>query len=45
MAIEGAIGAGLTGLMILLFLRNWRSVIVVVFNIPLALLGSMFGLW
>ena len=31
--------------MILLFLRDWRSVIVVVFNIPLALLGSMFALW
>jgi multidrug efflux pump subunit AcrB len=44
-ATEGAIGAGLTGLMILLFLRDWRSVIVVVSNIPLALLGSMFGLW
>jgi multidrug efflux pump subunit AcrB len=44
-AIEGAIGAGLTGLMVLIFLRDWRSVIVVVFNIPLALLGSMFALW
>jgi multidrug efflux pump subunit AcrB len=44
-ATEGAIGAGLTGLMILLFLRDWRSVLVVVFNIPLALLGSLFGLW
>jgi multidrug efflux pump subunit AcrB len=44
-ATEGAIGACLTGLMILLFLRDWRSVIVVVANIPLALMGSMFGLW
>jgi multidrug efflux pump subunit AcrB len=44
-ATEGAIGAGLTGLMILLFLRDWRSVLVVVGNIPLALLGSLFGLW
>jgi multidrug efflux pump subunit AcrB len=44
-ATEGAIGAVLTGLMILLFLRDWRSVIVVVSNIPLALLGSLFGLW
>lgn len=42
---EGAIGAILTGLMILLFLRDWRSVIVVVCNIPLALLGSLVGLW
>jgi multidrug efflux pump subunit AcrB len=44
-ATEGAIGAGLTGLMILLFLRDPRSVIVVVSNIPLALLGSLFGLY
>ncbi len=44
-ATEGLIGAGLTGLMILLFLRDWRSVIVVVANIPIALLGSLFGLW
>ena len=44
-ATEGLIGAGLTGLMILLFLGDLRSVIVVVANIPLALLGSLFGLW
>ena len=44
-ATEGLIGAGLTGLMILVFLGDLRSVIVVVSNIPLALLGSLFGLW
>src|SRR4051812_38299822 len=44
-ATEGAIGAVLTGLMIMLFLRDLRSVVVVVSNIPIALLGSMFGLW
>ncbi len=44
-AIESLIGAGLTGIMILLFLHDWRSVIVVVLNIPLALLGALFGLW
>jgi multidrug efflux pump subunit AcrB len=44
-ATEGLIGATLTGIMILLFLRDPRSVIVVVSNIPLALLGSLFGLW
>lgn len=44
-ATEGVIGACLTGLMIMLFLRDPRSVVVVVLNIPLALLGSMFGLW
>ncbi len=44
-ATEGLIGAGLTGLMILLFLGDLRSVIVVVANIPLALMGSLVGLW
>ena len=44
-AVEGAIGAGLTGLMILLFLGDLRAVIVVVTNIPLALTGSLVGLW
>ncbi len=44
-ATEGLIGAGLTGLMIMLFLGDLRSVIVVVSNIPLALMGSLFGLW
>jgi multidrug efflux pump subunit AcrB len=44
-ATEGMIGAGLTGLMILLFLGDLRSVIVVVANIPLALMGSLVGLW
>ncbi len=44
-ATEGLIGAGLTGLMIMLFLGDLRSVLVVVSNIPLALLGSLFGLW
>ncbi len=44
-ATEGAIGAGLTGLMILIFLRDVRSVLVVVCNIPLALTGSLVGSW
>jgi hypothetical protein len=44
-AAEGLTGAVLTGLMVLLFLRDWRSVIVVVLNIPIALLASVFGLW
>ena len=38
-ATEGMIGAGLTGLMILLFLGDLRSVLVVVSNIPLAPCG------
>jgi multidrug efflux pump subunit AcrB len=44
-ATEGMLGAFLTGLMVLLFLRDWRSVIVVVLNIPFALLGSIIALW
>jgi multidrug efflux pump subunit AcrB len=43
--IEGLLGAALTGLMVLVFLRDWRSVIVVVLNIPFALLGALVGLW
>jgi multidrug efflux pump subunit AcrB len=42
---EGLLGAGLTGLMVFLFLRDWRSVLVVVLNIPLALLGAVVALW
>jgi multidrug efflux pump subunit AcrB len=42
---EGLLGAVLTGLMVLLFLRDLRSVIVVVLNIPLALLGSLVAMW
>jgi len=45
LAIEGLLGAGLTGLMVLLFLRDWRSVLVVVLNIPLALMAAVIGLW
>jgi multidrug efflux pump subunit AcrB len=41
---EGLLGAFLTGLMVLLFLRDWRSVLVVVLNIPFALLGAMVAL-
>jgi multidrug efflux pump subunit AcrB len=44
-ATEGLIGAVLTGVMILLFLGDLRSVIVVVTTIPLSLLGSLLGLW
>jgi multidrug efflux pump subunit AcrB len=42
---EGVIGAVLTGLMVLLFLRDWRTAFVVVLNIPLALLAAVFALW
>jgi multidrug efflux pump subunit AcrB len=45
LAIEGGLGALLTGLMVILFLRSWRSALVVVLNIPLAILASIVGLW
>jgi len=42
---EGALGAVLTGLMVLLFLRDWRTAFIVIVNIPLALLASCLALW
>ena len=42
---EGLLGAALTGLMIFLFLRDIRTVFVVIITLPLALLGAMVGLW
>jgi multidrug efflux pump subunit AcrB len=41
---EGALGALLTGLMVLLFLRDWRSASIVVINIPIALMGAVLAL-
>jgi multidrug efflux pump subunit AcrB len=45
LVFEGALGAVLTGLMVLLFLRNVRSALIVVITIPFALLGALVGLW
>ncbi len=45
LAIEGALGALLTGLMVLLFLRDLRSAFIVVLTIPFSLLGALVGLW
>lgn len=42
---EGVLGAFLVGLMILLFLRDWRSALIVVLNIPISLFCSIFALW
>ncbi len=42
---EGGLGAILTGVMVLLFLRDWRSVFIVLVNIPLSLLSAVFALW
>lgn len=41
---EAAIAAGLTGLMILLFLGSWRSTLVVIISIPLSILVSIITL-
>src|SRR4051812_4760084 len=41
---EAAIAAGLTGLMILLFLGSWRSTLIVVISIPLSILVSIIVL-
>ena len=45
LAIEGALGAFLTGLMVFLFLRDFRSALIVVLTIPFSLLGAVVGLW
>ena len=45
LALEGALGALLTGLMVLLFLRDFRSALIVVITIPIALLAALVGLW
>jgi multidrug efflux pump subunit AcrB len=42
---EGAIAAGLTGLMILLFLGSWRSTLIVLISIPLSILSSIVVLY
>ncbi len=41
---EGILGAILTGLMVLLFLKDWRSSLVVVVTIPVAILSSVLFL-
>ena len=45
LAVEGALGALLSGIMVLLFLRDWRSALIVVVSIPLSLLAAVFALW
>src|SRR5258707_1444786 len=42
---EGAIAAGLTGLMILLFLGSWRSTLIVLISIPLSILTPIVILY
>jgi multidrug efflux pump subunit AcrB len=42
---EAILGALLTGLMVLVFLRDWRSSAIVVVTIPFALLTAVIALW
>jgi multidrug efflux pump subunit AcrB len=42
---EGLLGAVLTALVVLLFLRDWRSALIVAVNIPVALLASLIALY
>lgn len=41
---EGILGAILTGLMVLLFLKDWRSSVVVIITIPVAILSAVLFL-
>src|SRR6185312_11104180 len=41
---EGVLGAILTGLMVLLFLRDWRSSLVVIITIPVSILSAVLFL-
>ncbi|MCI4679392.1 efflux RND transporter permease subunit [Rhodoblastus acidophilus] len=38
---EGVLAAALTGLMILIFLGSWRSTVIIIISIPLAILTSV----
>src|SRR5437764_13563145 len=42
---EAGLGALLTGVMVLLFLRDWRSSLIVILTIPFALLSAVVWLW
>ena len=42
---EGLLGALLTGLTVVLFLRDWRSSLIVMTTIPFALLSAAVWLW
>ena len=43
-AIEGAIAAALTSVMIFLFLGSWRSTVIIAVSIPLSIMGAIMGL-
>lgn len=42
---EALLGAVLTGVVVLIFLRDWRGAIIVVANIPFALATAVLALW
>jgi multidrug efflux pump subunit AcrB len=42
--VEALIAAGLTALMVLLFLGNWRSTLIIALTIPLSILSSVLAL-
>ena len=43
--IAGILGALFAGLVVLLFLRNWRSTAVIIIAIPISILTSLIGLY
>lgn len=45
LSIEAALGALLTGLVVLLFLQSWQSALIVVITIPIAIFSSIFALY
>lgn len=45
LSLEGLMGAVLVALMILLFLGDWRMTLIATLSIPLAILGSIMGLY
>src|SRR3984957_11793873 len=42
---EGAIAAGLTGLMILMFLGNWRLTLIILISIPLSIIAAILAMY
>ncbi|MBI5281996.1 MAG: efflux RND transporter permease subunit, partial [Candidatus Solibacter usitatus] len=45
LTFEALLGALLTGLTVLLFLRDWRGALVVITTIPASLLAALVALW
>src|SRR5208283_3527801 len=42
---ESLLGTLLTGVTVFLFLWDWRSAVIIVLNIPIALLSAVLALW